>query len=150
MSLIFSHFIENMLQHVPFMVFRPHATAEAVLRTTPALLLAILDAAGDGFYDTKVARHVRQLLVRVYSTCVLDTNLYRVCLLQALIVSVVWHRDFDAPQAGEQMDVFQISRTAANMAMVMGMGKGNPYTSLEVRRLWLACYYICSRYTRNS
>jgi len=149
-SLIFIHFIENMLQHFPFMAFRPHVTAEAVLRSTPALLLAILDAAGDGFYDTKVGRHVRQLLVRVYSTCVLDTNSYRVSLLQALIISVVWHKDFDAPQAGEQMDVFQISHTAANMAMVMGMGKGNPYTSLEVRRLWLACYYICSRYTRNS
>ena len=146
-SLIFSHFIENMLQHFPFMAFRPHATAEAVLRTTPTLLLAILDAAGDGFYDTNIARHVRKLLVRVYSTCLLDTNLYSVSLLQALIVSVVWHRDLDAPQVGEQMDVFQISHTAANMAMVMGMGKGNQYTSLEVRRLWLACYYICSRYT---
>ncbi|KAH0289859.1 hypothetical protein KCU62_g4039, partial [Aureobasidium sp. EXF-3399] len=42
------------------------------------------------------------------------------------------------------MDIFQISHTAANMAMVMGMGKGNRYTSLEVRRLWLACYHICS------
>jgi len=146
-SLIFSHFIENMLQHFPFMTFRPQATAESVLRTTPALLLAILDVAGDGFYDLKVARYVRQLLVRVYSACVLDTKLYRVSLLQALIITVVWHRDFDAPQAGEPMDVLQVSHTAANMAMVMGMGKGNPYTSLEVRRLWLACYYICSRYT---
>lgn len=149
-SLIFSHFIENMLQHFPFMAFRPHATAESVLRTTPTLLLAILDAAGDGFYDTKVARYVRKLLVRVYSTCLLDTNLYRVSLLQALIISVVWHRDFDAPQAGEQMDVFQISHTTANMAMIMGMGKGNRYTSLEVRRLWLACYYLCSRYMHYS
>lgn len=149
-SLIFSHFLENMLQHFPFMAFRPHAIAEAVLRTTPTLLLAILDAAGDGFFDMNVARHVRKLLVRVYSTCLLDTNLYRVSLLQALIISVVWHRDFDAPQLGEQMDVFQISHTATNVAMVMGMGKGNRYTSLEVRRLWLACYHIYSRYSRFS
>lgn len=149
-SLIFSHFIENMLQHFPFMVFRANATAEALLRTTPTLLLAILDAAGDGFVDMNVARHVRKLLVRVYSTCLLDTSLYRVSLLQALIISVVWHRDLGVIQAGEQMDVFQISHTAANMAMVMGMGKGNRFTSLEVRRLWSACYYICSRSTHSS
>jgi hypothetical protein len=146
-SMIFSHFIENMLQHFPFMAFRPHATAEAMLRTTPTLLLAILDAAGDGFYDTQISRKLRRLLVKVYSTCLLDTNLYRVSLLQAIIISVVWHKDLEAPQTGEQMDVFQISHAAANMAMVMGMGKGNQWTSLEVRRLWLACYYICSRYT---
>lgn len=145
-SLIFSHFIENMLQSFPFVAFPANATAESVLRTTPTQLLAILDVAGDGFYGTKVSRCLRRLLVRVYSTCVLDTNLYRVSLLQALVISVVWHKDLDAPQAGEQMDVFQISHTAANMAMVMDMGKGNRYTSLEVRRLWLACYYICSRY----
>jgi hypothetical protein len=132
---------------IPFMAFRPHATAEVMLRTTPTLLLAILDAAGDGFYDTKVSRKLRRLLVNAYSTCLLDTNLYRVSLLQAIIISVVWHQDLEAPQTGEQMDVFQISHAAANMAMVMGMGKGNQWTSLEVRRLWLACYYICSRYT---
>jgi hypothetical protein len=146
-SMVFSHFIENMLQHFPFMAFRPHATAEVMLRTTPTLLLAILDTAGDGFYDTNVSRRLRKLLVKVYSTCLLDTNLYRVSLLQAIMISVVWHKDLEAPQAGEQMDIFQISHAAANMAMVMGMGKGNRWTSLEVRRLWLACYHICSRYT---
>jgi hypothetical protein len=138
-SMVFSHFVENMLQHFPFMAFHPSATAEEILQTTPILLLAILDAAGDGFYATEVSRKFRKLLVKVYSTWLLETNSYSASLLQALVISVTWHRDME----GESMDVFQLSNAAANLAMVMGMGK-HP-RNVEARRLWLACYYICSR-----
>jgi hypothetical protein len=143
-SMVFSHFVGNMLNHFPFMAFQPSATAEEILQTTPILLLAILDAAGDGFYDTEVSRKLRKLLVKVYSTCLLETNSHSVSLLQALVISVTWHKDLEAPQSGEQMDVSQLSHAATNMAMLMGMGT-RP-TSLEARRLWLACYHICSRY----
>jgi hypothetical protein len=139
-SMIFSHFVENMLQHFPFMAFHPSATAEEILQTTPILLLAILDAAGDGFYATEVSRKLRKLLVKVYSTWLLETNSYSASLLQALVISVTWHRDME----GEPMDVFQLSNAAANLAMVMGMGK-RP-SDVEARRLWLACYYTCARY----
>jgi hypothetical protein len=138
-SMVFDHFVGTMLQHFPFVAFLPHATAEEILRTTPIIILAIIDAAGDGFYDTEVLRSLRKLLVKVYSTCLLESNSHGVSLLQALVISVMWHRDMD----GEHMDVFQLSHAAANMAMVMGMGK-HP-SNVEARRLWLACYYICSR-----
>jgi hypothetical protein len=143
-SMVFSHFVGNMLQHFPFMVFHPSTTAEEILQTMPILLLAILDAAGDGFFNMGVSRNLRKLLVKVYSTCLLETNSHSVSLLQAFVISVSWHRDLKTPEAGEQMDVLQITHAAANMTMVMGMGK-RP-SKPEARRLWLACYYICSRY----
>jgi hypothetical protein len=142
-SMIFVHFVDNMLQHLPFMTFSPPTTAEIILETAPILLLAILDAAGDGYYDTEVSRELRKLLTKVYSTCLLDTNSYSVSLLQALIITVTWHKDLENSQVGEQMDVFKLSHAAANMATVLGMG--NRSASLEARRLWLVCYYICSR-----
>jgi hypothetical protein len=144
-SMIFGHFVENMLQHFPFVVFSPSTSAEIVLQRTPIVLLAILDAAGDGFHDTGVSRKLRKLLAKVYSTRLLETNLHNVSVLQALVITVAWHKDLAAPEAGEQMDVFQISQAAANMATVLDTS--NLTSSLEVRRLWLACYYICSRYT---
>ncbi|KAI4848223.1 hypothetical protein E4T44_04059 [Aureobasidium sp. EXF-8845] len=143
-SMIFGHFVENMLQHFPFVVFPPSTSAEVILQRTPILVLAILDAAGDGFYDTEVSRKLRRLLVKVYSTRLLETKLHSVSVLQALIITATWHKDLEAPEAGEQMDVFQISQSATNMATVLGMS--NRTSSLEARRLWLACYYICSRY----
>jgi hypothetical protein len=144
-SMIFDHFVENMLQHFPFMVFPALKTAEVVLQAAPIVLLAILDAAGDGFYEAEVSRKLRKLLVKVYSRCLLETSSYSVSLLQALVISVTWHRDLEAPEVGEQMDVFQISQAAANMATVLDTS--NHTCSLEARKLWLACYYICSRYT---
>jgi hypothetical protein len=140
-TMIFGHFVENMLQHFPFVVFPLSMSAETVLQRTPIILLAILDAAGDGFYDTGVSRKLRKLL---YSTRLLETNLHSVSVLQALIITVTWHKDLEDPEAGEQMDVSQICQLAANMATVLGMS--DPTSSQEAKRLWLACYYICSRY----
>jgi hypothetical protein len=143
-TMIFGHFVENMLQHFPFVVFPPSTSTEIILQRTPIVLLAILDAAGDGFYDTGVSRRLRKLLLKVYSTRLLETNLRSVSVLQALVITATWHRDLEAPEAEERMDVFQISQAAANMATVLDMS--NHTSSLEARRLWLACYYICSRY----
>ncbi|KAI5211334.1 hypothetical protein E4T38_01361 [Aureobasidium subglaciale] len=166
-SLIFEHFTENMLQHFPFMIFGLEATAADVLKDTPILFLAIMDAASDGFCETDTSRKLRRLLVRTYSSTLLETRRHDVSLLQAYVVTVIWHRDSEPSQSGQQLNAFQLSHAAANTAMTMDLGKRlkewsgmasipirlhgtqNPACdyqvgSLEVRRIWLACYYICS------
>lgn len=53
----------------------------------------------------------------------LRTDLYNLGLLQALIVSATWYRSIEPLQPGEQMDIYQFSHTAANMALIMGLGE---------------------------
>ncbi|KAI5271164.1 hypothetical protein E4T47_05460 [Aureobasidium subglaciale] len=166
-SLMFDHFTANMLQHFPFMNFGLEKTAEDVLKDTPILFLAIMDAASDGFCETDTSRKLRRLLVRKYSSYLLEARTHDLSLLQAFVVTVIWHRDLEPSQPGQRLDVSQLSHAAANMAMTMGLGNrpkewsGIPTLlirahstpgsagecqvgSLEVRRIWLACYYICS------
>lgn len=168
-SILFEHFTASMLPGFPFMAFPHNTSARHVWKNTPITFLAILDAAADGFCEPETARKLRRLLVQVYSTCVLGTSSFSLPLLQALIISAVWHRTIESAQPGEQMDVYQISHAAANMAIIMGLGKSmkaqtwsgpmstkdrqfrgpaSPYQapSLDARRIWLGCHYICSKY----
>lgn len=168
-TMIFEHFRANMLHHFPFVAFPSDVDIAEIRRAAPILVLAILDAAGDGYYDMETSRTLRRRLTQFYSACLLRNGADGIIMLQALIISALWNRDLEPQQAGAELDVFQLCRAAANMAMEMGLearlrnwswSKSLPiqsdrlrdatseyqFSTLEVRRLWLACYYICSRY----
>lgn len=168
-SMIFDHFRTNMLQHFPFMTFSSGIDAVEIRQTTPVLLLAILDAAGDGYYDMETSRRLRRCLKQARSAYALDNSADGMTMLQALIISVLWKRDLEPPQAGAQLGVFQMCHAAASMAIEMGIesrlrtwswsnslpiqpnhlhGATSEYqfSTLEARRIWLACHYICSEY----
>lgn len=168
-SMIFDHFRANMLQHFPFMAFPSGVDAAEIRQTTPTLLLAILDAAGDGYYDMETSYRLRGRLTQARSAYTLENSADGMTQLQALIISVLWKRDIEPPQSGTQLETFQMSHAAANMAMEMGLKsrlrnwswnrslpiqpdhlRGAPseyqFSTLGVRRTWLACYYICSKY----
>ncbi|KAH0344266.1 hypothetical protein KCU81_g4829, partial [Aureobasidium melanogenum] len=165
--MIFEHFRANMLHHFPFVAFPSDVDIAEIRRAAPILVLAILDAAGDGYYDMETSRTLRRRLTQFYSACLLRNGADGIIMLQALIISALWNRDLEPQQAGAELDVFQLCRAAANMAMEMGLearlrnwswSKSLPiqsdrlrdatseyqFSTLEVRRLWLACYYICS------
>lgn len=170
-NMVFDHFTTDMLPTFPFMVLPVDNVIADTRKNNPILSLAILDAAGDGFWDLEVSRQLRKLLLQVYSTFLHETAVYSMSTLQALIISVIWYRVVEGEEIGEQMDVVQISNAAANMAISMGLGDilkeyswsgfmpmqsssvrgpASDYqiASLEVRRAWLACYYVCSEYVR--
>lgn len=168
-SMIFDHFKANMLQHFPFMAFPSDADAAEIRQTAPILLLAILDAAGDGYHNMETSCRLRRHLTQARSAYALGNHADGMTMLQALITSVLWKRDVELPQPNAQFEVFQLSHAAADMAMEMGLesrlrtwswNKSFPiqpdslrgatseyqFSTLEVRRTWLACYYICSKY----
>lgn len=168
-SIVFEGFATNMLPQLPFLAFSPAMEARDVWKNTPIIFLAILDVAADGFCELEVSRNLRKLLVQIYSTCFLGATAYNLSLLQAFIISAAWHRAIEPPQPGEHTDVHQISHAAASMAIIMGLGKSpktqtrsgpmpvqerklygpaSTYdsTSLEARRIWLGCHYVCSKY----
>ncbi|PIG79068.1 Zn(II)2Cys6 transcription factor [Aspergillus arachidicola] len=153
-----SRYITNMAPTFPAVVFPPGTTAADVRKDNPILLLAILDVASSGFCELEIQRRLRKLVVQ--------TDQYTLGLLQALIVSATWYRSIEPLEPGEQMDIYQIGHTAANMALIMGLsdklnnknressalpGEGQTdrhQTSqaelLRAQRVWLGCYYICS------
>ncbi|EAW22304.1 Zn(II)2Cys6 transcription factor [Aspergillus fischeri NRRL 181] len=164
---IFSHYVTNMAPTFPVVIFPPGTTAADVRSNNPILFLAILDVASSGFCALETQRKLRKLIVQAYIYCMLRTEQYTLGLLQALIVSATWYRIIEPVEPGEQMDIYQISHTAANMALIMGLGEslnakswGGPMfprreklkgpgsafqaESLEARRVWLGCHYICS------
>ncbi|PKY01217.1 C6 zinc finger domain protein [Aspergillus campestris IBT 28561] len=158
---IFSRYLTNMASKFPVVVFPPSTTAADVRSDNPILFLAILDVASSGFCALETQRNLRKLIVQLYVHCMLRSEQYTLGLLQALIVSAMWYRTIEPVMPGEQMDIYQISHTAANMALIMRLGErlninissrekekrpGSVFReeSLPARRVWLGCHYICS------
>lgn len=157
---IFTRYVANMASTFPVVVFPPGTTAADVRRSNPVLFLSILDVASSGFCELGTQRKLRKLIVQAYVYCMLRSKEYTLGLLQALIVSATWYRTIEPVEPGEQMDIYQISHTAANMALIMRLGEslndkswrkkkcpGSALQaeSLEARRVWLGCHYICSK-----
>ncbi|CAD0018531.1 unnamed protein product [Aureobasidium pullulans] len=166
-NMVFDHFTTDMLPNFPFMVLPADNGIADVRKNNCVLFLAVLDPAGDGFWNIEVSRQLRKLLMQVYSTVLRETAVYSMSTLQALIISAIWYKDVEAEEIGEQMDVFWISNAAANMAISIGLGdilkeyswsgfmpmqsssvrgpaSDDQIASLEIRRVWLACDYVCS------
>ncbi|GIJ85943.1 hypothetical protein Asppvi_004814 [Aspergillus pseudoviridinutans] len=150
---IFGRYLTNMAPTFPVVVFAPGTKAADVRSANPLLFLAILDVASSGFCALETQRKLRKLIVQAYVHCMLRTEQYTIGLLQALIVSATWYRTIEPVEPGEQMDIYQISHTAANMALIMRLGEtlnarsggSSQAESLEARRVWLGCHYICSK-----
>ncbi|KAM5442848.1 hypothetical protein MferCBS31731_002234 [Microsporum ferrugineum] len=164
---IFNRYISGMAPNLPFVMFPADTKASDVRKSTPIVFLSILDIASAGFCEVAVQRNIRKLIVQLYLHYMLRTNEYSLPLLQALIISAAWYQPIEPIQPGEQMDVYQLSHTASNMAIIMGLDKrlgarswGGPSfvpkqrlkgphsaiqeKSLAARRVWLGCHYICS------
>jgi hypothetical protein len=165
---IFNRYVTDMAAHLPVIALPPDTRASEVRRSRPLLYLAILDIASAGFCDLDSQRKLRKLLIQVYAHCMLRSAEYTIELLQALILSATWYRPIEPVQPGEQLDIYQLSHTAANMAIIMGLGKrlgartsGGPMAihtrqlrgpesdfqavSLATRRVWLGCFFICAK-----
>lgn len=171
-NMVFDYFTTNMLPNFPFMVLPVDNGIADVRKNNPVLFFAILDAAGDGFWNINMSKQLRKLLLQVYSAFLHETAVYSMSTLQALIISVIWYRVVEGEEIGERIYVVQISNAAANMAISMGLGdilkeyswsgfmpmqsssmrgptSDDQIASLEIRRVWLACYYVCSQYVGN-
>lgn len=168
METIFNRYLTDFAPTFPAVIFPPRTKGSDVRKLNPVLFYAILDVASPGFCDLDVQRRLRKLVVQTYVHYMLRTDLYTLGLLQALVVSATWCRSIEPLQPGEQMDIYQLSHTAANMALIMGLGKGlnaeswgtpstatpdnrkgNGLLALDAQRVWLGCYYLCSKCVSN-
>ncbi|KAI9743548.1 MAG: hypothetical protein M1818_002862 [Claussenomyces sp. TS43310] len=156
----------------PAVAFDPATSATEVCSTKLVLFLAILAAGSGGVCDIDTQKRLRRLLTRVLTHCLHNQTEYTLELVQAFILSALWHAPSEPIQGEESMDIEQLSHSAAHIGTHIGLGKRSMTANrdfparryeqhlqnvksfqiddLEARRTWLGCYYICANVSMPS
>lgn len=160
---IFNHYVTNMAEHLPAVVFESGTTAADVRAQKPFLFLTILVAASVGMADLKMQHNLSHMALGVFADAIIRHGEKSLELVQALMVSAIWYRP---PKRYEQMNFYQLTHIAAIMAIEIGMGKKlspsktwrmqsndnaraqkhiQASDTVEARRTWLGCYFLCAK-----
>ncbi|KAI5356666.1 putative zn(2)-C6 fungal-type DNA-binding domain-containing protein [Septoria linicola] len=164
---IFDRYVEKLAPHMPAVIFAPGTEAEQVWKQTPILYVSILSAAGYGILHPDVSSQLSEEAIKAIADCVVVNGAKSIELVQAMQVLALWYKP---PENARQTNFYQIIHMAAVMAIDLGLGKrfnpaklrrgfnGNgPHSeyapgaaqptnsdTLEARRAWLGCYYLCA------
>ena len=160
-SRMFDCYVEKMAPHMPAVVFPIGTPAAEVRKNKPTLFLAILSAAS-GSNHPDLQRALTKEVMGIYAERIICNGEKTLELVQALLISTLWYWP---PEHFEELKFYQLIHIAAVMAIDIGMDKKNkapksrtaglwrdtpwrrtPYPdpeTLESRRAWLACYYLC-------
>lgn len=166
-STIFNRYTTKLAPHLPAVVFPPGTTAEQVFKEKPILYVCILSSASHGTLHPDISRQITREAVGAIADCVVRNGAKSLELIQAMQVTALWYKP---PERAEQTNFYQIIHMAAVMALDIGLGKrfnpakakrgfGGPNAkyapgpgkvlpqdsdTLEARRAWLGCYYLCA------
>ncbi|KAK5122581.1 hypothetical protein LTR85_003844 [Meristemomyces frigidus] len=164
---IFDRYITKLMPHLPAVVFPAGTTAEQIFKEKPILYVCILSAASFGTLPPEVSKQLAHEAVGAIADCVVRNGAKSLELIQAMQVLALWYKP---PEQAEQTNFYQIIHMAAVMALDIGLGKrfnpakarrgfGGPNAhyapgphktlpqdsdTLEARRAWLTCYYLCA------
>lgn len=164
---LFDRYVKELSPHMPAVVFPPDTTAEQVRKERPILYVCILTAASAGTLHPDISRDLARESIRTIADCVVCNGAKSLELIQAMQVTALWYKP---PEKAEQTNFYQIIHMAAVMAIDIGLGKrfngakakrgfggrdaefapgphaAPPQNSdtLEARRAWLGCYYMCA------
>lgn len=165
---LFDRYVNKLSPHMPAVVFTPDTTAEQIRQEKPILYVCILSAASAGILHPDISRELARESIRTIADCVVCNGAKSLELIQAMQVTALWYKP---PEKAEQTNFYQIIHMAAVMAIDIGLGKrfngakakrgfGGPNAefapgphmvlpqnsdTLEARRAWLGCYYMCAR-----
>lgn len=166
---IFERYVNKLAPHLPAVVFPAGTTAEQLFKDKPILYVCVLSAASHGTLSPDLSQQVAKEAVGAIADCVVRNGAKSLELIQAMQVTALWYKP---PEKAEQTNFYQIIHMAAVMALDIGLGKrfnpskarrgfGGPNAhyapgphktlpqdsdTLEARRAWLGCYYLCARY----
>ena len=161
---IFDRYCVELSANFPAVVLDP--AAPEVRSSKTVLFLAILAAASGGVCDVETQKRLKCLLIIVLTHCFPRKSEYSLELVQASIVSALWHTPSDLSYGQEPMDLLQLIHAATNVAIEIGLGKESSTKSwdlptrrygqesqrskssqpadLVAKRTWLGCYFICA------
>lgn len=164
----FERYVSDLAPHLPAVVFPKDTTAEQIWRDKPILYVCILSCGSNGIVHPDVGRDITREAVGAIADCVVRNGAKSLELIQAMQVLALWYKP---PERAEQTNFYQIMHMAAVMALDIGLGKrfnpakarrgfGGPGAhfepgphknvpqdsdTVEARRTWLGCYYLCAR-----
>ncbi|KAK3725860.1 hypothetical protein LTR37_000008 [Vermiconidia calcicola] len=164
---IFNRYITQLAPHLPAVVFPPGTTAEQVFKEKPILYVCILSAASHGTLHPDISKQITREAVGAIADCVVRNGAKSLELIQAMQVAALWYKP---PEKAEQTNFYQVIHMAAVMALDIGLGKrfnpakakrgfGGPNAkyapgpgkvlpqdsdTIEARRAWLGCYFLCA------
>lgn len=157
---LYSRYNERMAPHLPAVIFPPSHTVAELRRSKPILFLAIMAAAGSEIHSLQAV--LQREIMTIFAEKVFLSGEKNLEIVQALLVTVIWYWP---PEHFEELKFYQLVHVAAVMAIDIGLGrKGTPRpsmphryawqsqsfrkqtpldpTSVECRRIWLACYFL--------
>ena len=158
----FDVYVNEMVPHLPAVVFPPGTQMTDVRRSKPILFHSIL-----AFCIGTVQPEIQDTLIDEFYKTIADRVIVRgdksLELVQAILVASVWYLP---PERFEQLKFYQLIHMAVTLAMDVGMGRRTmlskkpfslkdlmgkkSYTidldSAETRRAWVGCYYLSVQY----
>ncbi|KAF2862602.1 hypothetical protein K470DRAFT_255890 [Piedraia hortae CBS 480.64] len=164
---MFQRYVTILAPHLPAIIFPAGTRGEQVFRQKPVLYTCILSAASYGVLHPEVSEKLAQEAIGVIAERVVQQGIKSLELIQAMQVLAFWFRP---PEKSEQANFYQLCHMAAVMALDIGLGKrflpakarrgfGGPTANyapgphhqvpqdsdtVEARRAWLTCYYLCA------
>lgn len=164
---IFNRYVEKLTPHMPAVVFPPGTQAEQIWKEKPILYAAILSAASYGILHPEASNELAHEAIKEIANLVVVNGAKSIELIQAVQVLALWYKP---PEHTQSTNFYQIIHMAAIMCIDLGLcrrhtpmksrrGPGGPlpeYTpgppayhsvptdSLEARRAYLGCYYLCA------
>ncbi|KAH6898804.1 hypothetical protein B0T10DRAFT_394801 [Thelonectria olida] len=157
---MFARYNNQMIPHLPAVVFPPGFTVAELRKTKPTLFLAIMAVATSE--SPVLQKTLQKELMYIFAEKVMLTGEKTVELVQAIQVAVIWYWP---PEHFEELKFYQLVHIAAVMAIDIGLGQKTPLrrgkllmdswrvhpsrrpippdpTSIENRRVWLTCYFL--------
>ncbi|KAF2644489.1 hypothetical protein P280DRAFT_487086 [Massarina eburnea CBS 473.64] len=162
---IFDRYVDDICPHFPAVPFNPGTKAREVRDKKPLLFLSILAGSSHGAAEQLVTQEVQQALTKLlkdqFADIIWRNGEKSLEIVQALQVGVLWYRP---PLHYEQHNFYMMVNCAAVMALDLGLGRRNTPTvmklavgpfkrchpnasSVESRRTFLVCYYLCMSIT---
>jgi hypothetical protein len=157
----FDRYMAEMCEHLPLVVFPPGTHADEVRKSKPILFLAVMAVASGTIRPDLQPRLILEI-TRTLADRVIFRGEKSLELVQTIQVTTCFYQP---PEKYEELNFNQLIHVGAVMALDLGMGKRSkrggagiwrPYNenkrplsdpnSAEVRRCWLGCYYMCSKY----
>ena len=157
-SELFTHYMQNMVPHMPIVTFLVNTTWESVRKTTPILFLAIMSVASGQDYPS-IQLILKEEVMSNLGKRILVNGEKSIELVQALQVVTIWYW----PESNGNSKYYQLIHMATIMAMDLGIDRKprsikeqmlhlqGPGVSLqdtetaEGPRAWLGCYLLSSR-----
>lgn len=162
---IFKRYVNDICPHFPAVPLAPGTTVKELREKKPLLFLAILAGSSHGnteqIIDQSVQRELTKLLKDQFANIIWRNGEKSLEIVQALQLGVLWYRP---PLHYEQHNFYMMVNCAAVMALDLGLGRRptpnvlklnvGPFmrshpnaNSIEARRTFLVCYYLCMNIT---